>query len=187
MAVREALLGILTIGPAYGLQLHYELGARAPHRAKTNVGQIYATLDRLHKAGLVAPAGMNSEGLPLWQLTEVGQTDALRWLRGEDIDDLPEWNDVLDVVLICRSVNASAAKTLIPKLIGAVERQPTTSGSELADAAATHYRGALLAWLTEAAAIAGTGEIGFHMARPKRGRPARSNLSLSSPKGQTHE
>ena len=29
MAVRESLLGILTLGPAYGLQLHAELGARA--------------------------------------------------------------------------------------------------------------------------------------------------------------
>jgi DNA-binding PadR family transcriptional regulator len=185
MAVREALLGILTIGPAYGLQLHYELGARAPHRVKTNVGQIYATLERLSKAALVTPAGTNAEGLPLWQLTEAGRADALRWLRGADINELPEWNDVLDMVLVSRSVNASAAEGLITALATVADRQPATSGSELADAAAARYRHALQGWLGDAAAVAGTGEIGFQLARPKRGRPARGNLALSSPKGQT--
>lgn len=62
MSVRDALLGILTLGPAYGLQLHAELGARAPHRAKTNVGQVYGTLDRLVTAGLVVHEGLSEIG-----------------------------------------------------------------------------------------------------------------------------
>ena len=173
MAVRESLLGILTLGPAYGLQLHYELGSRAPHRAKTNVGQIYATLERLHKAGLVTPAGTNAEGLPLWRLTDMGASDAALWLRGDDVDELPEWSDVLDVVLISRSVNASASVVLVKHLLTLAGNQPTPTGNALADSATVQYRAALASWLKEAAA-APTDEMGYQLSRPKRGRPARS-------------
>ena len=54
MSVRDGLLAILSLGPAYGLQLHSELASRSPHRGPVNVGQIYATLDRLVARGLVA-------------------------------------------------------------------------------------------------------------------------------------
>jgi DNA-binding PadR family transcriptional regulator len=185
MAVRESLMGILTLGPAYGLQLHYELGARAPHRTKTNVGQIYATLERLNKAGLVASAGTNTEGLPLWQLTEAGQADAQSWLSGESLTELPEWSDLLDLVLISRSVNTDAATALLPHLTALVAIAPETTGNALADAATAHFRGAVRDWLALASESVATGVVHYQLARPKRGRPARGNLSLSSPKGQT--
>jgi hypothetical protein len=41
MSVRDGLLSVLTLGPAYGLQMHAELASRAPHRKPVNVGQIY--------------------------------------------------------------------------------------------------------------------------------------------------
>lgn len=172
MAVRESLLGILTIGPAYGLQLHHELGRRAPHRAKTNVGQIYATLERLHKAGLLAPAGTNSEGLPLWELTTNGRAEAQAWLSGETMKALPDWADLLDMVLISRSVSPASATRLITQLLRHVP-SPSDSGNALADSANTHYREAVQAWLTEAQNAGETEVQGFEQARPKRGRPAR--------------
>ncbi|MES2170284.1 MAG: PadR family transcriptional regulator, partial [Actinomycetota bacterium] len=65
MSVRDGLLAILTLGPAYGLQLHSELTTRAPHRKPVNVGQIYGTLDRLVKQHLIEPAGFTEDALPL--------------------------------------------------------------------------------------------------------------------------
>jgi DNA-binding PadR family transcriptional regulator len=171
MAVREALLGLLTIGPAYGLQLHYELGRRAPHRAKTNVGQIYATLERLHKAGLLAPAGANTEGLPLWKLTADGRDEALAWMSGANKTALPEWSDLLDAVLISRSVSPELATRLIENLLALIP-SPSSSGNALADSANAHYREAVQAWLTEARNANGGESQGFELVRPKRGRPA---------------
>ena len=43
MSVRDGLLAILTLGPAYGSQLHAEFMGRAPHRKMVNVGQIYVS------------------------------------------------------------------------------------------------------------------------------------------------
>jgi DNA-binding PadR family transcriptional regulator len=176
MAVRESLLGILTIGPAYGLQLHYELGRRAPHRAKTNVGQIYATLERLHKADLLTPAGTNNEGLPLWELTNKGRDEAQAWLSGANVKNLPEWADLLDMVLISRTVDPQSATDLITQLLRHVP-SPSASGNALADSANTRYREAVQAWLAEAQ-NAGEAEVqGFELARPKRGRPARPRVT----------
>lgn len=177
MSVRDALLGILTLGPAYGLQLHFELGARAPHRAATNVGQIYATLERLSKAGLIASAGTNSEGLPLWQLTEQGHADALRWLSGETLTSLPEFGEVLDAVLIARSVNGSATEVLLGRLKTVAERNPIISTNELYNDAVHAHNDALLSWILQAQTSALTGEKGYQLARPKRGRPARAALT----------
>ena len=65
MSVRDGLVAILTLGPAYGLQLHAELARRAPHRGPVNVGQIYSTLDRLSTQRLIASAGVTDAGVAL--------------------------------------------------------------------------------------------------------------------------
>ena len=64
MAVRDALLALLTAGPAYGFQLHGGLASRTGGRRTINVGQTYATLERLTKQRLVEPAGTTDDGLP---------------------------------------------------------------------------------------------------------------------------
>lgn len=177
MAVREALLGILTLGPAYGLQLHAELGARAPHRAKTNVGQVYGTLDRLTKAGLVVHQGLTDDGLPLYALTEEGSAEAIAWLEGSSMPVLPEWPDVQDVVLISSSVSAHHATALLSKLdllIGQEQSStaltPTQHVNELAS---LRYREAVSAWIADVHTAAIPPLPGYSRGRPKRGRPAK--------------
>ena len=76
MAVRDALLALLTAGPAYGFQLHGGLAARTGGRRNINVGQTYATLERLSKQRLVEPAGSTDDGLPLHRLTPAGSAAA---------------------------------------------------------------------------------------------------------------
>ena len=112
MSVRDGLLTILSLGPAYGLQLHAELTARAPHRGPVNVGQIYATLDRLGTQGLVRPSGVTSDGLPLYRLTEQGMhaVDTSRVTAA--VHTLPEWTEMLDQIIIESSIKPSAAVAL---------------------------------------------------------------------------
>ena len=178
MASREALLGILTLGPAYGLQLHAELGARAPHRAKTNVGQVYGTLDRLSTAGLVVHQGLTEDGLPLYALTEAGKEEAVAWLEGNNIAVLPEWADVQDVVLISSSVSEKHAAALLTKLNALLEQTPITHtltpAQHLKEQATLRYREAVSAWLGDVQATVIKPQPGFALGRPKRGRPAKS-------------
>lgn len=173
MAVREALLGILTLGPAYGMQLHAELSDRAPHRAGTNVGQIYATLDRLFKAKLVVPDGVNEEGLPLWTLTDLGHEQALEWLTGSTLTEIPEWNQLLDVVLVSRSVNSKAATSLVTKLQRMLRVAPKPGPNALYSASEARYQDAVSLWLGDVRPEVSNGQVGYDLTRPKRGRPSR--------------
>jgi DNA-binding PadR family transcriptional regulator len=104
MAVRDALLALLTAGPAYGFQLHGGLAARTGGRRTINVGQTYATLERLQKQGLVEPAGTTDDGLPLHRLTAAGGVAAEAWLAGADAAGADAWDETIDRVLIARSL-----------------------------------------------------------------------------------
>jgi DNA-binding PadR family transcriptional regulator len=104
MSVRDCLLAILTLGPQYGLQLHAELTSRTPHRAATNVGQIYSTLDRLVRDKKVEAGGQTADGLPLYQLTSDGKNEIDAWLEPESISRDSTWSDLLDIVFMIRSL-----------------------------------------------------------------------------------
>lgn len=104
MAVRDALLALLTAGPAYGFQLHGGLASRTGGRRTINVGQTYATLERLTRQRLVEPAGATDDGLPLHRLTAAGATAASAWLEGADAAGADPWDETVDRVLIARSL-----------------------------------------------------------------------------------
>ena len=53
MSVRHALLALLSEGPKYGLQLGQEFEARTGEVWPLNTGQVYTTLQRLERDGLV--------------------------------------------------------------------------------------------------------------------------------------
>ncbi|WP_353814013.1 PadR family transcriptional regulator [Agromyces sp. SYSU T00266] len=113
MAVRDALLVLLINGPAYGFQLHGDLAARTGGRREVNVGQTYATLERLTTQGLVEPAGSTDDGLPLHRLTDAGRTAAGAWLGGADGTGADPWHESIDRVLIAVSMPAVDAAAII--------------------------------------------------------------------------
>ncbi|QAY74107.1 PadR family transcriptional regulator [Agromyces protaetiae] len=104
MAVRDALLALLLTGPAYGFQLHGELARRTGGRREVNVGQTYATLDRLTARELIASAGTTEDGLPLHRLTEAGEREARAWLGGADASGADPWDETVDRVLVAASL-----------------------------------------------------------------------------------
>ena len=53
MSVRQALLALLEEGPMYGYQLRSEFERRTGATWPLNVGQVYTTLQRLERDGLV--------------------------------------------------------------------------------------------------------------------------------------
>ena len=62
MSVRHALLALLSEGPKYGLQLRQEFEARTGEVWPLNVGQVYTTLQRLEREGLVESEDSGDEG-----------------------------------------------------------------------------------------------------------------------------
>lgn len=115
MAVRDALLTLLTMGPAYGFQLHGGVEARTGGRRQVNVGQTYATLDRLTAQKLIAPAGTTDDGLPLHALTPAGENAALAWLGGADASGADPWDETVDRVLIALSLPGVDAEPTVDR------------------------------------------------------------------------
>ena len=62
MSVRHALLALLSEGPKYGLQLRQEFESRTGEVWPLNVGQVYTTLQRLERDGLVESDDSDEEG-----------------------------------------------------------------------------------------------------------------------------
>lgn len=80
MSVRQSLLAILDQGPCYGYQLRHEFDRRTGSTWPLNVGQIYNTLERLERDGLVRRGDADEHGHVYWQITDAGSTEVARWL-----------------------------------------------------------------------------------------------------------
>lgn len=79
MSVRFGLLALFADGPKYGYQLRTEFEARTGGTWPVNVGQIYTTLERLDRDGLVAAAGINAEGRTVYAVTDAGRAALTGW------------------------------------------------------------------------------------------------------------
>ena len=80
MSVRQSLLAILDQGPCYGYQLRAEFDRRTGATWPLNVGQIYSTLDRLERDGLVQKADIDSDGQNYFEITVTGRAEVADWL-----------------------------------------------------------------------------------------------------------
>ncbi|WP_404431892.1 PadR family transcriptional regulator [Microbacterium lacus] len=81
MSVRQSLLAILDQGPCYGYQLRTEFDRRTGSTWPLNVGQIYNTLDRLERDGLVTRGDVDAQGHVYWQITDAGTAEVRDWWR----------------------------------------------------------------------------------------------------------
>jgi DNA-binding PadR family transcriptional regulator len=104
MSVRHALLALLSEGPKYGLQLREEFEANTGQVWPLNVGQVYTTLQRLERDGLVAAAGDGEELEPgpqkAYRVTEAGSAELAQWLRVPQDLSVPPRDDLVMKVLI---------------------------------------------------------------------------------------
>jgi DNA-binding PadR family transcriptional regulator len=80
MSIRRGLLALLAQEPMYGAQLRTEFESRTGGTWPLNVGQVYTTLSRLERDGLVEGAGgADGEGRIAYRLTDQGRTEVARW------------------------------------------------------------------------------------------------------------
>jgi DNA-binding PadR family transcriptional regulator len=82
MSVPHALLALLSEGPKYGLQLRQEFEARTGEVWPLNVGQVYTTLQRLERDGLVESDDTGQDGPQKgFRITARGEAELAGWLR----------------------------------------------------------------------------------------------------------
>ncbi len=104
MSVRHALLALLSEGPKYGLQLRHEFEARTGEVWPLNVGQVYTTLQRLERDGLIASDGPDDGPQKGYHITESGQHELLQWLQTPLDTAQPPRDELLIKVLVAVQV-----------------------------------------------------------------------------------
>jgi DNA-binding PadR family transcriptional regulator len=81
MSVPHALLALLSDGPKYGLRLQNEFQARTGEVWPLNVGQVYTTLQRLERDGLVETDEEGERSQKRYRITFAGERELADWLR----------------------------------------------------------------------------------------------------------
>ena len=105
MSVRHALLALLSDGSKYGLQLREEFEANTGQVWPLNVGQVYTTLQRLERDGLVAAVSDGESGAEpgpqkAYRITDAGTAELAEWLRTVPDLSTPPRDDLVMKILI---------------------------------------------------------------------------------------
>lgn len=82
MSVRHAMLALLSNHPKFGLQLQQEFELRTGSVWPLNVGQVYTTLQRLERDGLIECGDQETQGSQKdYRITSAGRNELFDWLR----------------------------------------------------------------------------------------------------------
>jgi len=79
MSIRHGLLALLEQGPRYGSRLRTEFEERTGGTWPLNIGQVYTSLGRLERDGMVAQQGVDEAARVLYALTEAGRAELRAW------------------------------------------------------------------------------------------------------------
>jgi DNA-binding PadR family transcriptional regulator len=105
VSVRHALLALLSEGPKYGLQLRHEFEARTGDVWPLNVGQVYTTLQRLERDGLIQAQGAGGDSPQKgYQITSAGSQDLNEWLRTPPETMPPPRDELVIKILVSLAV-----------------------------------------------------------------------------------
>ena len=120
MSVRHALLALLSEGPKYGLQLREEFEAGTGEVWPLNIGQVYTTLQRLERDGLIESEDDDERDSPQkrFRITAEGERQLAAWLRTPPDMSSPPRDELVIKVLVAVRVPG----TDVPEVIQAHRR-----------------------------------------------------------------
>ena len=120
MGVKEGLLALLATGPRHGYQLKVEFEAATGDAWPLNVGQVYTTLQRLERDGLVEVDSTDDEGRIAYRATAGGREALASWWR-TPVERTVANRDEISMKLLL----AMAAGVIDPQAVVDVQRTAT--------------------------------------------------------------
>jgi DNA-binding PadR family transcriptional regulator len=179
MSIRLSMLAILTQGECYGYQLRLEYERRTGAVRSLNVGQVYATLDRLERDGFAAKTETDIAGHVYYAITDLGRLEVDAWIAsavgGSSLEELAT---KLALISTLPGVDARALVAAQREAIASTIA-PTDADADparrLVLSALTAAAGAQLQWLDGIEPIlTRVAPYGLAAEPPRRGRPARA-------------
>jgi DNA-binding PadR family transcriptional regulator len=118
VAVREGLLLLLEERPRHGYELRSEFEARTASLWRLNSGQVYTTLERLERDGLVVsepddedPSGRRRT----YQLTDAGRKEVAAWYEAPTAEGDPPRDDLVMKVLLAAHRELTGALAVVDR------------------------------------------------------------------------
>lgn len=109
MAIRHGLLALLDQSQMYGYQLKSEFEARTGSTWPLNVGQVYTTLGRLERDGLVESADANG-GQIFYRITAAGQRELRQWFEAPVSREAPPRDEL--AIKLAMAITAPGVEVL---------------------------------------------------------------------------
>lgn len=114
MSVRHALLALLSEGSKYGLQLREEFVARTGDVWPLNVGQVYTTLQRLERDGLIESDDEAEPGPQKgFRITAEGAEELAGWLHTPSDLSVPPRDEMVIKILVALRVPGTDVHNVI--------------------------------------------------------------------------
>ena len=115
MSVRHALLALLTEGPKYGLRLREEFEVGTGEVWPLNIGQVYTTLQRLERDGLIESDDDDERDSPQkrFRITAEGDRELAAWLRTPPDMSSPPRDELVIKVLVALRVPGTDVREVI--------------------------------------------------------------------------
>jgi DNA-binding PadR family transcriptional regulator len=105
VSVRHALLALLSEGPKYGLRLREEFEAGTGEVWPLNIGQVYTTLQRLERDGLIESDDDERDSpQKRFRITAEGDRELAAWLRTPPDMSSPPRDELVIKVLVALRV-----------------------------------------------------------------------------------
>ena len=114
MSIRHPLLALLSEGPKYGLRLRQDFESRTGEVWPLNGGQVYMTLQRLERDGLIESDDADSEGAQkAYRITATGHRELGEWLRTPPDTTAPPRDELVIKVLVALRVPGVDVRELL--------------------------------------------------------------------------
>jgi DNA-binding PadR family transcriptional regulator len=121
LSVRHSLLALLWSGPMHGYGLKTEFEAATADIWPLNVGQVYTTLGRLERDGLVTAAA-DADGQKEYRITEAGRAELARWFETPvPREVIPRQELAIKLVFALRSGMADVAEVVQRQRVATVQ------------------------------------------------------------------
>jgi DNA-binding PadR family transcriptional regulator len=166
MPIGDALLGVLAEGPAHGYDLKRVYDSRFPASKPLGFGQVYATLSRLERDGLVEFAETRQEGGPertVYALTQQGSDHLNGWLGQSEAAGPYPADDLVRKTVTALHLGADAVDFLRRQRVAhldtmrnlvALQRETRDPGARISIDHTIYHLDADLRWLETAASRA---------------------------------
>lgn len=113
MSVRLSLLALLSEQPRHGYELKSEFDHRTGNSWPLNIGQVYTTLDRLERDGLVVRGEEDADGRVGYSITALGMAEVRDWFANPVQSTVPPRNELAIKISLAVTIEGVDVQQLI--------------------------------------------------------------------------